>query len=337
MLDSKISTRASRLATRASTAFTLVELLVVIAIIGILVAMLLPAVQAAREAARRCQCRNNLKQIGLATQLFHDTHGTLPPPKVYSLGSGLVSSGGPERGSGLGNTFVLLLPYLEQGNMYAAFEIGQSVTSTVNLPLAEVALPAYICPSMFSPSGNEPVRACGEKLAPGSYIISARLDDASNYGAADMVGAFTAPPRTQTGAGGAPPPWKYRLSYQQVPDGLSKTFLIGEIDYGYDNWMWDGGGSGCSGLRGGNYKWADNYVLYNLGHMAARLELIGGSLFNSTTWIKPINDSNFRSDHPGGVQFVMLDGSVQFVATESDMAVRHALVTRAGEEVNHTF
>src|SRR5262245_25367012 len=96
-----------RWSARKRVAFTLVELLVVIAIIGVLVALLLPAVQAAREAARRMQCANNLKQLGLAVQNFHDTQGTLPP--AYNL-----RHNGGNGGDGYFTWFAHILPYVEQ-------------------------------------------------------------------------------------------------------------------------------------------------------------------------------------------------------------------------------
>lgn len=323
-------------------AFTLVELLVVIAIIGTLVALLLPAVQAAREAARRTSCMNNLKQIGLATQLFHDSQKTLPPPMVLP-GPGGVTNGAAEnpdgstngningRGMGFGSTLVLLLPYLEQGNMFATFELGKPVTSSVNLPLTERALPVYTCPSMFLPRGV-PEGGCGERLGPGSYIASVMLDEPKNFGLTTVNGAFAHPPIT--------PNTRYQLSYQQITDGTSNTFLFGEIDYGYDNWLWDGGSNGCTGLCGGKYKWAYNYLTSAMGHMAAQYATKKNhpiDFFNTTTYLPPTTATVFRSDHPGGVQFVMIDGSVHFITTESDTAVRHALVTRAGEEVDHSF
>jgi prepilin-type N-terminal cleavage/methylation domain-containing protein/prepilin-type processing-associated H-X9-DG protein len=132
---------------RNRSAFTLVELLVVIAIIGILVALLLPAIQAAREAARRSQCQNNLKQIGLAIQNFASakrvlpTGGTVPYPKIELY----VTSGGqpfgPER-QGLGWAFQIL-PYLEDGNTYALKKTGD-IESTV--------VPGYFCPSRRQPT-----------------------------------------------------------------------------------------------------------------------------------------------------------------------------------------
>src|SRR5262245_46847140 len=145
---------------RLKRGFTIVELLVVIAIVGVLIALLLPAVQAARESARRVQCRNHLKQIGLAVLNFETTHRTLPPPHVLPEGGGLVA--GPTFYSDLGSAFVLLLPYLEDAARYDTYNLAKPPTDSANLYIAGVALPGYTCPSMSLP--RTVPDACGERL-----------------------------------------------------------------------------------------------------------------------------------------------------------------------------
>ena len=135
-------------------AFTLVELLVVIAIIGILVGMLLPAVQAVRESARRIECANNLRQIGLASLNYESALETLPPPNI---GGGDFST--------LGSTFVLLLPWLEQGNRFDQYDLEMSISAPGNLELTSAVLPVYLCPSM---QRADSTGMFGE----GSYLIS---------------------------------------------------------------------------------------------------------------------------------------------------------------------
>jgi prepilin-type N-terminal cleavage/methylation domain-containing protein/prepilin-type processing-associated H-X9-DG protein len=288
-------------------AFTLVELLVVIAIIGVLVSLLLPAVQAAREAGRRCSCRNNLKQIGLAVQNYVSAQGHLPPPKA-----------GDTAYFGHGSTLVLLLPYLEQASMYARYDISKSVTDTVNLPITEIAVPSYLCPSMALPR-SAPERGLGEKLGPGSYIISTRTD----YGDREVLtGPFTLPTEKP-----------YSLGPRHITDGLSNTLLVGEVNYGHEQWTWDDGPAAGS-TRWGDQTWADGYWALAWGHMSSRKP----ELFNnSRTFYNPNSKRTFRSDHAGGVQFVMCDGSVQFLGDGSDPDVRAALVTRAGEETSHSL
>ncbi|QDS99640.1 DUF1559 family PulG-like putative transporter [Adhaeretor mobilis] len=142
------------------------------------------------------------------------------------------------------------------------------------------------------------------------------------YGPGTVNGAFDYPPT---------PGNRYNLPLSRVSDGTSCTFLIGEIDYGFHDWDWSGD---CTGHKGGEFKWAQSYQLLAWGHMAAKSPV---DVFNSDKLVAPINNIVFRSDHPGGVQFVMLDSSVRFVLDATDRQVRNALVTRSGEEIDHSY
>jgi prepilin-type N-terminal cleavage/methylation domain-containing protein/prepilin-type processing-associated H-X9-DG protein len=288
--------------------FTLVELLVVIAIIGVLIALLLPAVQAAREAARRMNCQNNLKQIGLATQNFTAAQGHLPPPKA----GGTYSK--------LGGTFVLLLPYLEQANLFAKYDSTKDADDPVNLPITSRPVGAYLCPSMAL-MREVPDASCGELLGPGSYMISTRTD---YFAHGSLDGAFDNPIDGAT----------YHLKTQHITDGTSNTLLVGETNYGHQGMTWTTCPSQNGNTRWGDQTWADGYWVHAWGHMG----LSYSSLYNnSRTFEKPLSARVFRSDHPGGVQFAFLDGSVRMVGDGVDPEIRHALVTRAGEEANHSF
>ena len=145
-------------------AFTLIELLVVIAIIAILIALLLPAVQQARESARRTQCKNNLKQIGLALHNYHDTHTKFPPAR---LNVGFVGWGGPPQGGPARYTnasgWTMLLPFIEQGNLYAKYDHNQAASwsyvygayapgdvqgdPNVNYDVVKTKIAAFLCPT----------------------------------------------------------------------------------------------------------------------------------------------------------------------------------------------
>jgi prepilin-type N-terminal cleavage/methylation domain-containing protein len=289
--------------------FTLIELLVVIAIVGVLIVLLLPAVQAAREASRRMACQNHLKQIGLATHSFEAATGHLPPPKV---GNGTYNE--------LGSTFVLLLPYLEQVQLFKGYDLAKSIFDPQNLPVTGTPVSIYLCPSMALPR-DVPDRGCGEQLAPGSYAISSRTEYA-RHGSLD--GAFINPPDSGL----------YSLQGKDVTDGLSNTLLVGEVNYGHHGYFWEN----CEGREGetkwGDHTWAHGYWWHAWGHMSGKYP----ELYNNSSFYGG-GDSNrvFRSDHPGGVQFVLLDGSVHFLRDGTAPEIRRALVTRAGDEPSHAF
>lgn len=317
------------LAMRQRTAFTLVELLVVIAIVGILIALLLPAVQAARESARRAACGNKLKQIGLAVHEFANTHNTLPPPQVLAEGGGLVA--GESYYSGLGSMFVLLLPYLEEGARFDRYDLTRPPDyqgpEARNLSLARTALPPYNCPSMGLPRAvPDP---CGERLGPGSYLISTRVHYQPQFA---LNGAFATPPDKGK---------RYDLPFAKIIDGTSHTVLVGETNYGLKNYLWsEHAANGCKsngGVCWGDFKWAEGYWHFAFGHTGWTPNQPSRYNFNqpSAPWDSRLR-TTFRSDHPGGVMFVLVDGSVQLLRTEIEQGALFALVTRAGQEVAAT-
>ena len=309
--------------------FTLVELLIVIAILGVLAALLMPAIQAAREAARRCSCRSNLKQIGLAVQSFANSHGTLPPPQVLGAGGGLVTSDGFY--SELGGMFVLLLPYLEQGSVYRSYDLTKPPTyqnaaeGVDNLRFTSTPQSIYTCPSMSIP--RDMPDGCGEKLGPGSYIISSRVRYQPQ---ALLDGAFAPPP----GVG-----LRYDLGFEQITDGSSHTLLVGETNFSWADYAWTHHHiSSCTGNGGvcwGDFAWAQGYWHLAFGHTGYTPSQPSKYNFNDFTrrWESDgRNRTTFRSDHPDGVGFALLDGSVKFLSTQIEQEALFALITRAGEE-----
>src|SRR4051794_30161649 len=119
-------------------AFTLIELLVVMAVLAVLAGLLLPAVQKVREAANRARCQNHLKQLGVALHGYHDTHGSFPPG---------VTSDTSDLRTGKHSGLVFLLPHLEQQPLYQRYDFSAPWRSPANLPLAQVTVPLFLCPS----------------------------------------------------------------------------------------------------------------------------------------------------------------------------------------------
>lgn len=189
---------------RDRRAFTIVELLAVIAIIGLLVALLLPAVQAAREAARRLSCRNNLKQLGLAVQLYHDTFKQVP--------SGVINLNDDAR-VGLHSGFALLLPFLEQDNLHADYNFDVSWQTRSNAALASSRLNVLLCRS----SPNDLPQDGGMAGSPTHYAFSkgplAYLcrQPVSTQGMFDI---------------------NSKIRFADIIDGTSQTFALGEAACG---------------------------------------------------------------------------------------------------------
>ena len=279
---------------RLRSAFTLIELLVVIAVIGILVALLLPAVQSAREAGRRTSCQNNLKQIGIAVQNYHDIENYLPP------GSTDASLGGS-------SGFAAILPHLEQSNIYTLYDFSKGNSDPVNLQAVSQRIKTYICPTNVF-ARHVPLPTCdANNRAPGTYAFSTSSGDP--YGQSNGAITNAAGPRT-------------RLA--DILDGTSNTFLAGESHWNFKDYTFTSGP--CAGqVRGGFSYWSSPYPL--------------ATVF---TTLGPFNPqhlngdskrlSNFRSNHPQGVNMLNVDGSVRFIANHIDHMLLDAYATRDGGE-----
>jgi len=350
----------TKIETRRRRAFTLVELLVVIAIIGILIALLLPAIQAAREAARRSQCKNNLKQLGLAAQSHLSSQKFFP-----SGGWGWTWVGDADRGFGYnqpGGWQYNLLPFLELRHIHDMGKgLPQGPKYDAQARLQEYALPVFNCPSRrgatVGPYGDNNINNVNKGL----LTKGARSDYAGNGGttypgitggpgsgsdadpnfSATASFAKNANSRTGTIFDGS------QIGIRQIPDGTSKTYLIGEkclqpqqydpngLSFGtrnqgddqsmyqgadFDTIRW-GGNSAAPPAPGTGTDWQPRK---DENHSDA-----SGNF--DTTW----GDQQFGSAHPSGCFFLMCDGSVQSIAYSVSPVVHWKLSNRKdGNEVD---
>jgi len=306
---------------RPRNAFTLVELLVVIAIIGVLVALLLPAVQAAREAARRSQCSNNLKQLGLAMHNYHVTFRAFPYNGHPQVGSGSTMQRGP-------SWLFRILPFMEQGNAVdSAIDSGdwslQDGSSPNTALLNTLRVDGVICPSSPLP---ETAVWNGVELQTSSYV---GIEGSYYVGGTSVT---TAPQPYHDGYGranynGVVSIAEYRIAMRSITDGTSNTMMISEqSDYQIDSsnnkvdlrssGYWGGAWSCGAGAR----NWTQNVT-------TIRHPINGGYGGAGNTAAYNANIP-LLSAHPGGVQATFADGSVHFLPETINFATFTALADR---------
>lgn len=277
--------------------FTLVELLVVIAIIGILIALLLPAVQAAREAARRSQCTNNLKQLGIALHNYHDTHKKLPPGWLQKYVGTALSSTSWGWGS-------FVLPYVEQQSLYDVIEPGQgslwgATGNATKLAAMQQELKAFRCPSDIQTVTNSGRTINGQALTVSNYIGNNSSDSNITSDNVDIGGLFVE---------------NKSLTFADILDGTSNTVALGERDWQYRT---------ADGTRKVSYA----ALVFGVGDRGSNLrrgDQVGCGVYklNLKGTNQPAdgqaNDRrgymSYGSRHPGGANFVLADGSVRFVS-----------------------
>ncbi|MDO4571309.1 MAG: DUF1559 domain-containing protein [Planctomycetia bacterium] len=301
--------------------FTLVELLVVIAIIGLLVGLLLPAVQNVRESARRLQCTNNLKNVGLAC------HSYVAQMKCYPPANGAEK----DYGSGLGNRayglFVYLLPYMEQDALYQMIDFEVSPCSLYNKSPRPAQLttvvPAYICPSYARAwtcteevsykygaltTYNGVGGAVRKSTENGLYKLSKQIS--SGYGDLPTNGMFC---WSNTGKG----------VKAEIPDGASNTFMVGEFTQRDSNDTSEAGNvrPWIVGDNEGKGMYSYKVMTYSLN---AQVERYSGGV--------PFNYLAFGSHHPTGGSFLRADGSADFYSDRISLVVLKNLSTRNGKE-----
>jgi prepilin-type N-terminal cleavage/methylation domain-containing protein len=301
-------------------AFTLIELLVVIAIIAILIALLLPAVQQAREAARRTECKNILKQWGLALHNYHDTFTRFPATM------GLATPAGPPPKNNL--TFqVRLLPYIDQAPLYNQFNFDVHYDTAPNVGLKTQSFSLMWCPSsrladrMSSTAGQYTQHYCGVAGAktanPPTPPITIAYSGTGMSLTADHGGNAT----------NGMLPINGFLRIGDCTDGMSNTFIMGEVSAEWlpgwaNHWRpWTQGASG--GPAQGTATYFIKNVIHPIENFAGYQGGTAGRLFN---------DVRFSSMHVGGTHFMLGDGRVTFVSKNIDYVTYLGLASRGDRE-----
>ena len=311
------------LQTRRNGGFTLVELLVVIAIIGVMVGLLLPAVQAAREAARRMSCQNNLKQLGLALHNYHDVAGQLPINRFDATGGNNMT------------VFVGILPYIEQGALYDGIDMTTrniTVYPVNGKPVGQHVIPGLQCPS--DPDVTTPDPSTGYMRASYAPSIGAQyMQSAAGCSLLETAGAYPAGLGLDADNDGEDPfnrgnvrsdygnqqisgPFgrgyfsSYGARLAAITDGTSNTIAMGEIRMAcnlYSPWGWAWPESLWYATTAPiNFPTCPNEPAYGSHTCYSN----AGTNYNAIF--------GFRSAHPGGCQFVFVDGSVHFLSETLD-------------------
>jgi type II secretory pathway pseudopilin PulG len=283
----------------------LIELLVVIAIIALLVALLLPAVQQAREAARRSQCRNNLKQIGLALHNYHDAQSVIPCGWIG------VTNGQPDVNGASGWGWgAMILPHVDQGALWNSLNFKVPLANAANSGARTTFLPVYRCPADVGPT-QWTINAAGTTTP---LVTLAGASYAAVFGTAEVDDCNGQPPGVPCASDG-PFHLNSRIRFADITDGLSNTLLAGEHQTRQAaGWLYT-----WAGVAGGG----DNAIVRVI----------------ADTDVPPNHDlvrmDEFASYHTGGAQFVLGDGSVRFIGNSIDVGVYRAAATRAGGEAAH--
>lgn len=294
------------LASQPRRGFTLIELLVVITIVALLIGLLVPAVQSAREAARRAQCINNLKQVGLALANYESSHRVLPPGYVSG-----VDAAKADTGPGWGWA-AMLLPQVEQPALFNAINYSRPLAGQT---AARTVVASYLCPSdVVKPTWSvyerdlmgTPTGLLGQ-VAPSNFVGVYGTSDPG----VDGDGLFSR---------------NSAVGYRDITDGLSQTLAVGERGHRLGQATWTGAIPGAvlypDDDDGVGYPRAEDAPGMVLGHAGGR----------RGPGDPGAEVNQFFSQHAGGVNFLFADGSVHFLKTTMSYPTFRGLATRAGAE-----
>lgn len=345
-------------------AFTLVELLVVIAIIGILVGLLLPAVQSARETARRAQCSNNLKQIGLAILNYESAHRVFPSGYIsYATRTGTAPTwaaldantwdGAPGWGWS-----ALILPFMEQGALSQSLNFAEPIWSTSNRPFVRISLPSYLCPSTSGPSGAFAVQnsSGGALTRFGSPVELGRSHYAASHGQESCWGdcgsaatgiiftnIYTSATTTVringdiTAVADGPFYRNSKVRIAVITDGTSNTIFVGEHSSRLSDKSWAGVVPG--GFVHPRFTTPENrpeastaLTLMHIGPSGGELDITGFPI------IHPVNFPTYHvgqmyAEHLTGGNILYGDGSVRFMPETIDLILAAELASMNEGEV----
>ncbi len=343
--------------------FTLIELLVAISVIGILMALLLPAVQSSREAARRMQCQNNLKQLGLALHNYHDAHSVLPPANIWGgagepLGGGLLPIGtfdrvamgispGMEPDRLYANWAIFLLPHLDQATLYDSFDLNLPIDDVTNLTARQTILSVMRCATdsyndlFYERALLDGTR--GHAYARGNYAMNVGPNSACftfeptcpngfHTGTNDLIN--TNATLWGSGVGG----FNVSARFRDFPNGLSNMIALDEIRAGIDpidpRGVWSLGFPAASITAvhaagpnvGIGYDGINACTILTLTYSETALERLGMPCSSSP--IAANYAATARSQHPGIVNALRLDGSVESISDQMDAELWTSLHSR---------
>jgi len=330
--------------------FTLVELLVVITIIGILMSLLLPAVQSARESAHVLQCQNNLKQLGLALQSYHEQNQQFPPSSVWKDSNGNLSLASINDGNNAGglreNWVIIILPYIDQKNLFKSFDLTKPIPDPANAPARAASLSFMLCPTdsynraPFDGSGSSNTNQMsqpGQVWARGNYGANASMGYMFSGGTDGAGGAWRS--STLMGVMGA----NDSARIEDIKDGTSNTILLLELRAGlvaFDTrGVWAMSGACPSACWGHGYisdANGPNSAMTNADDERACSDVqnaVGGAAqliaLNMSCWPgnSPDVQQTSRSLHAAGVNTCFCDGSVHFISDFIDKSAGWAAPT----------